>query len=545
MTIPSTKVIPAWLPIAALLAAIALAFANSFHGVFVFDDLQSIVTNPTLRSWPTAWRHLPGGGTTASGRPLLNFTLALNFAAGGLAPFGYHLVNLLIHAAAAVVLFTIVRRTLHSTPIAFVAALLWAVHPLQTESVTYVVQRAEALMGLCYLLALAAFIRRQWAVSCLACLCGAAAKEVIVTAPVVIFLYDRLFVSGGFRAAWRAHRSYYLALALCCWLPLAIFIASTGGNRSQSIGFGIAVPWWKYALTECHLIPRYLRLAVWPRPLVFYYDAEWARTAGDVIPGLLLILALLGATVYGLTRGARGAFLGVWFFLILAPTSSIVPGATQTIAEHRLYLPLAAITVLAACALVRLGAKPAILTGCLLAAGLIGLTIERNEVYASELALWTDTVAKTTDNELALHNLANALLQSGRRAEAIGRYREALALRPDDAKAHHNLGYAQLQAGQLTEAVAEFNAAVRLNPDVPDGRLDLGNAYLTADRPDLALPHLEGAARLDPQNPKAHYDLALALYGVNQLSRCEAELREALRLDPNYRPAREALSRLQ
>ena len=177
-----------------LVAGTALAYSNSFSGPLVFDDIASITENASLRSWSPPWAPLipqHGAGNTVDGRPVLNFSLALNYAAGGTAVAGYHLVNLLIHVAAALVLFGLVRRTLllprlaenfgrRSLPIAFATALLWALHPLQTESVTYIIQRAESLVSLFYLLTLYCFARgavsprpRRWlAAGTGACLCG-------------------------------------------------------------------------------------------------------------------------------------------------------------------------------------------------------------------------------------------------------------------------------------------------------------------------------------------------------------------------------------
>lgn len=214
-----------------LLLAVGIAYSGSLQGPFVFDDVPAIVQNPTLRSArDLAGLLAPPGDQagTVGGRPVLNASFALNFASGGIRPVGYHAVNIGIHAAATLLLFGVIRRTLarrarvraseglgeppdsrRSLMLAFFSALLWAVHPLQTESVTYVVQRAESLMGLLYLLTLYSFVRfadrppgraRGWAlISVSACLLGMATKETMVSAPLVVFLYDRTFVSGSFR----------------------------------------------------------------------------------------------------------------------------------------------------------------------------------------------------------------------------------------------------------------------------------------------------------------------------------------------------------
>ena len=238
-----------------------------------------------------------------SGRPLLNLSLAINYAISGTAVWSYHALNLAIHVLAGLTLFAIVRRTLRrpvlagrfgpsANALALAVSALWLWHPVQTESVTYLSQRAESLMGLFYLLTLYCFIRgaetnangdrRLWfPLSVLACLAGIATKEVIVTAPVLVFLYDRTFISGSFAGAWRRHWPLYVALA-ATWLPLGCLMVSP---HHWAVGFGQGVAWWAYGLTECRVVVKYLLLAFWPHPLVFDYGMV---VASRVARGLAL-----------------------------------------------------------------------------------------------------------------------------------------------------------------------------------------------------------------------------------------------------------------
>ncbi len=231
-----------------LVLATAAAFSSSFAGAFVFDDEYAITENPSIRQlWPI-WPTLspPRHGETVTGRPLLNFSLAINYAISGEGVWSYHAANLAIHVLAALLLFGVVRRTLllptmrdrwggAALPLALIIALLWAVHPLQTESVTYIVQRAESLMGLFYLLTLYCFIRGAgsargvyWYVgSVSACLSGMAVKEVMISAPLIVLLYDRTFCAGSFRGALRHRDGYYLGLA-GTWALLGWLVVSMG-----------------------------------------------------------------------------------------------------------------------------------------------------------------------------------------------------------------------------------------------------------------------------------------------------------------------------
>jgi protein O-mannosyl-transferase len=222
---PSRPSTPERLAIAVLVLAVVVVYANSLTGVFVFDDTPGIVENPTLRHAGNIGGLIAPPGDeagTVGGRPVLNLSLAFNYVLGGTQVVGYHVFNVAVHLAATLLLFGILRRTLKEreggVAVAFAVALLWAVHPLQTEAVTYVIQRAESLMGLFYLLTLYGFIRLSspeeaseqrgasplvWGVlSVLACFLGMGTKEVMVSAPLVVLLYDRTFVAGSFHDAW-------------------------------------------------------------------------------------------------------------------------------------------------------------------------------------------------------------------------------------------------------------------------------------------------------------------------------------------------------
>jgi tetratricopeptide (TPR) repeat protein len=577
----------------AVLAIGALAaYRHSFSAPLLLDDEASIAGNPTIRHlWPIGTAlSPPAGGITVSGRPLLNLSLALNYAAGGLSVWGYHAVNLAIHILAGLTLWGIVRRTFPSRAlIAWAIALIWTLHPLQTESVTYLIQRAESLMGLFYLLTLYSFIRyaeepgkwrEVWAAfSVLACLCGMATKEVMVSAPIVVLLYDRTFLAGSFGEAWRRRRMVYLGLA-STWILLACLVLSGGGNRNGSIGFGLGVSWWAYGLTQFQAIAHYLRLVLWPHPLIFEYGTFQIQSAGQIVPYAAVIVPLIAATVVALWRWPVGGFLGFWFFAILAPTS-LVSGATQTIAEHRMYLALAPVLIAAGiggAALVewRLGAaRGAAVTSVILIliAGICGLgTLRRNHDYRSALALWSDTVAHRPGNALAHNNLGRALDLAGRKAEAIAQYEEALRLKPDFAEAHNNVGLARLaQPGRLDAAIAQFAEAVRLQPNFAEAHNNLGLAWSAAPgriaaaiaeyqetiriRPDFAAAHdnlglawstqpgrakeaiaeFETAVRLEPDFAEAHNNLGLA-WSTQPGGEAEAiaQYREALRLKPQF-----------
>jgi tetratricopeptide (TPR) repeat protein len=580
------------------LSALAV-YANSFSCPFLFDDASSVADNPTIRHlWPL-WvplvpphHHL---GLTVEGRPLLNLSLAVNYAISGTDVWSYHALNLAIHVMAGLLLFGIVRRTLdllnrpaapilpaegacvsaaNSTLLAFAVALLWTVHPLQTESVTYIIQRAESLMGLFYILTIYCFIRsvddadgrdRQasgagWSVLCfVACLLGMASKEVMASAPLMVLLYDYTFVAGSLREAWRRRRRLYLGLA-STWL-VVVYLTLWNGNRGGTAGFGINVGPWTYALTQFQAISHYLWLSIWPRTLIFDYGTQWVRQASDVVPYALFIGALVAITVIGLRRRSPIGFLGAWIFAILAPTSSIIPGNRQTLAEHRMYLPLAAVIALVVCGGYALleqirraptvvadhpkstagpsagtgTASRSVVSGLIvlfaLAAGLGALTVRRNEVYRSQLSLFRDSVIKRPDNAFARYNLGKALDESGAKLEAIEQYQEAIRLDPTKSQAHDNLGNTLGDLGRWPEAIGQYESALRINPNNATAHDNLGRCLLRMGHKEEARDQFNDVVLLRPDDVEARDNLGGVLLELGHIPEAVQQLQAALRIN--------------
>ena len=472
-----------------------------------------------------------------------------------------------------------------STVLALAASAIWAWHPVQTESVTYLSQRAESLMGLFYLLTLYCFARGAqsggtggglawYLASILACLAGSATKEVIVTAPLMVFLYDRTFVSGSFAGAWRRHWPVHTALAASLILLGCLMAGIQGGG----VGFSLA-----YGVLECRVVVKYLLLSIWPHPLVFDYGRYAAVSLSQVWPFALVLAALLCLALAALRSSPPLGFALCWFFLILAPTSSIFSILDSPMAENRLYLPLAGVAagvVVGAYALAGRRCLPAL---ALAAAGLALAAAGRNNTYSSERGLWADTVAKAPANARALNNLACIVLVAdgptkeaiagfeqalrlrpdfteahndlaraltvvpGRLDEAIAQCKEALREYPDYAEAHCTLGYALARIpGRLDDAIAQYREAIRLKPDLAEAHENLGNAwYRLPGHLDDAIAEYRTDVRLRPDSAEAHFDLGSAWsLQPARLDDAIGEFEAALRIRPDYAEARVDLGNL-
>ncbi|MEO7414102.1 MAG: tetratricopeptide repeat protein [Opitutaceae bacterium] len=534
-------------------AVIVAAYVTSFRGALVFDDLPGIANNPTIRDLSQPGLLLvaigPQGGTL-SGRPVPNLTLALNYAISGDRLWSYHATNLLIHVAAALTLFGIVRRTLsqpvladrfgsNAGPIAFAVALLWGVHPLQTESVTYLIQRVESLMGLFYLLTLYCFLRavespltgRRWYLRAFfTCLLGMGCKEVMVTAPVVVALYDRIFVTGSWRETLRTRWKFHVAL-MSTWIVLGGLVVASGG-RGGTAGYQVGINAWNYLLTQCKVILDYLKLSLWPFPLVFDHNVPLATGMGDVWPQAVMLCVLLGASVYLLIRRPALGFLCAAFFLILAPTSSVVPISDAKV-EHRMYLPLASIVTAVVLGIHRQLGRIALPVWLGLALALGTATAIRNLDYQSPRRLWGDTVQKIPGSPRAHNNLGAYLLSDGEVDAAREHFSTALRLNPNYASAHYNLAQLLEKTGRMEEAVHSYETAIRLNPKLVDAHVNSAHLLDRLGRAAEAVSHYERALVLDPDAPDVHADLAASLLKVQQLAPAIDHLKTAVELAPD------------
>jgi tetratricopeptide (TPR) repeat protein len=535
---------------------IGVAYANSLNDGFVLDDVSSIPENPTIRHlWPM-WGSLTppnDSGQTVGGRPILNLSFALNYSVGGTNVRGYRAANIAIHILAAFALFGIVRRTVgrtgkamgqDATAIAFFSALIWGLHPLQTESVSYMVQRAESLMGLFFLISLYAVIRGVesehnspfWSLlGVSAALLCAGTKEVSVALPLVVLLYDRTFLAGSFSLALHKRRALYVGLA-ASWLVVA-WLAIANGDRGGTIGARAGITPWAYALCQCRGLFHYLRLCFWPTPLIFDYGSNFVSFS-EALPWAVVLISILGCTGYGLARRRALGFLGAWFFIILAPTSSIVGGTRQMLAEHRMYLSLGAVVVGAVLLVYRCLGRRTLALGVVVSAALMAITAARNAIYADGFSLARDTVLHRPGNAWAQVGLAGFLAdQPGREREALAHYETALHLRPDFAEAHYNLAiFLASQPGREADAIARYETALRLKPDYADAHYNL--ALLLGGQPSReaeAISHFESALRVRPDFAKAHYNLANLL--ADRPGRevdAIAHYMAALRLQPEF-----------
>jgi tetratricopeptide (TPR) repeat protein len=542
-----------------LVVAIVLAYSNSFQVAFVFDDHPSILENVRIQNFLTIRSAMfpdECRGDTLEGRPLLALSIATNFALSGSKTWSYHAVNLIIHLGATLTLFGLVRRTLllprfrgnyatRANWLALAVATVWGLHPLQTESVTYIIQRAESLVSLFYLLTIYCIARgnlaqqrlRWFLLGIVCCAAGMASKEVMITAPVMALFYERVFVFRSWRELAQRRWRFYLAL-MATWGILAACILPLGG-RGGTAGLGHGVTSWNYLVTQARAIVTYLRLAIIPSNLVLDYGKQLVTDLSEVMPQAFLIVMLLVATVWALSRWSPLGYLGAWFFAVLSPTSSIIPIITQTIAEHRVYLALAGPVTLVVMladvawqrfkdrlprpyhtsAFVRHGPL-ALLLGVATVLGYC--TWLRNLDYRTQVSIWHDTVDKQPNNSRAQLNLAMALADAGDDDSAVEIINQIIAMEPRNAGAYYQRGRLLLDRNQLDAAYADLSRSIEIKP-LAGALQNRGLVHCRRGEFELAIQDLDQAVALEPGLRVVYRNRALAHY---VLKRYHASLRD-------------------
>ena len=487
----------------------------------------------------------PPAGSPVAGRPVAGATLAINYAVnsalgvdqrpdpdGPRKTVGYRLLNVLFHLCTGALLFGVLRRAMRertisvdwraaADPLAAAVCALWLLHPIQSEAINYIVQRTELLASLFYIATLYSSIRawdaasdgarlRWYALAIVACAMGMSSKEIVISAPLAVVLYDRAFRLPS----WRAIRSpgagrgwFYVALAVTC---AASYVLIAAHGRGNTAGFASPVKWNAYFYSQCWAIAHYLRLVVWPSPLAIDYGDQPVTSLRGV-PGLLLLSVFAVLTLVAWIRAERWgwfAFAGAWFFMLLAPSSSIVPVSTEIAAERRIYLALAAVflLIIVGAEWVRRRYLSSIPTRRLcygfgaLAALFAITTGARSAEYASPEALWRGDVNAVPGNARGYVNLGSALMREHppKSVEGEAALRRAIALDTTCANGCAQLAYFLSQQGRLPEAAGLLERTIAHDPGDVASERRLALVQMKMGSFDLAVPHIVHIAAAYP-----------------------------------------------
>lgn len=535
-----------------LVSATVLAYSNSFAGRFQIDDQHVIQENLAIRDLGEMVRQL---GTST--RSLVNLTFALNYACHGLELWGYHFVNLLVHLAAVLFLFFWLRSIWGEggSRTALLTALLFGVHPLTTQSVTYITQRYSSMAGMFFFASLWLWSRfrhsgrRFWHVLCLgAVVAGMLCKEMMVAAPLALIAADfalhRTDVVSAVGARAVRRWTALVPLVVLLWIVPVLNLISHGHSiaeweESLNWAKGLDVTRWAYLLTQIRLIVlTYLQLMVFPvgqsvdHPVLIVQTAADPATVASAAALLLGLILSIHASFVRPDRPARVAgFGGLLFFLGLAATSTIIPNSA-IVQEQRLYVSLAGFLTAVTALIWMLPLHRFIPTAVLGAAAVVlgVLTHERNILWHSESVVWQDAVNRAPNSPRAHNNLALALADAGRIDDAVSHLRRAIKLNPNYALAYNNLGNILFRRDRVAEAMQLYAEAIRIAPDYADAHNNMGAALERTGQYAAAVRQCRRALELEPNLADAHNNLGNALEGMNQLDEAVHHFRAAIDL---------------
>lgn len=582
--------------VASIVFAIILIYSNILTAPFVLDDVGNIIENQAIRS-------LQNFIDTSSFdtieinedlRPLLTsryvgyVSFAANYAVHKLDVRGYHVVNILIHIFNSLLVYTMLHYTFR-TPrfqncnalecsadsknhVALFTALLFAVHPIQTQAVTYIVQRFASLAALFYLLSLVFYIRFRldestksyrryvnYVFSVTSVILAMKTKEFALMLPVMVVLYEFIFFSGDIKKRIMHLIPYVLTISI---IPLGLINVSA----AKLSGASGQITWDAYLITQFRVVITYVRLLIFPvnQNVDYDYPRYQSFLALEVLLSffcLLLILAV-GIWLYRIScdqerknncwycLAACGVF---WFFITIAPESSVIP-IKDVIFEHRMYLPSIGFFLSATILIERmflylnirfslaLARNALLLPMVVLVAVFSATTYVRNNVWKDSVRLWEDTTNKSPGNLRAKYNLGCAYTEKGRYNDAILVYREIMRINPTfSSYVYDNLGAAYMALGQVEEANSVYAYAANLATYYGNIRFNRGNEYMAQGRADLAISEYKIAIGLKPDNAEYHLSLGDAYAGDNNLVEARKEFRAALSLKPDLTAAQQQL----
>ncbi len=546
-----------------LVAAVVLVYRVTEPAPLVFDDVAAVRLNPSLRTWPDL------GATLApeprpvgfSRRPVVNLTMALDYARAGGEFRSYRVTSYLLHAAAAVLLGALTATVLkhgrglpdalrqRAAGVGFWGALLWALHPLSTGAVNYLTQRSEVLMALFAFAMLAALAKALaareagrsawgWLLVAWSCgLLGMGSKESMLGLPLVAAVFDRAFFAGSWREVARRWWIYAVLLATAGW-PLARMVVESSDLRTQTTAWAEVLP--PYLRMQAWGFGRMLRLALWPDPLVFFYGTHLRfESLGQVWWPVLLAGGVLVMTLIGVVRGRWWGFLLAGVVVPLLPSSSFFPVLGQPVAEHRFYFPLALLVTSGVAGLFLVTARwpRGWAAGlCAVVAMLAGFgTFQRNRVYLDDVGLWLDNLHKLPPGEArreTLQSLAALLTARNDYAGSLLFVTQALEIRPDDPKLKLNAAGALLGLGRVAEAEEHLRQILQQHPGAAEVKEAL--AGVVASRGDLA--EAAGLYRevleVVPARAESRTRLAAILAARGDPRQAEQELLVATESDP-------------
>ncbi len=547
----------------ALLALCAtLPYLNTLFNGFVYDDNRQVLDNPYLRSFQylpkvfgtTVWSFVGAQGVSNYYRPMMTLGYLLCYQMFGPLAYGFHLVNVCLNVGVVCLVFIVARRMFHDRAQAFVAACLFALHPVHTEAVAWVAAVTDLEVTFFYLLTFWLFLnvarpdgkRSAWVELAMAVSFALTifSKEQSLTLPLVATVYEHFYRDDRSRTTWSQKAGRYGVL----WLMDVAYVLF----RVQHLGaFAPQVQltrlgWYPMILSAFVLIAQYVGKILWPMQLCAYYVFHKATSVLDprVIAGIGVLLACAVIFLVLWRRSRIASFGFVWFFATLAPVLDVHFLAGNVFAERYLYLPSIGFCWLVGWAGIRLWRevlknRPFWRRGLVAAAGLVGVlfvvrVVVRNRVWHDDHTLYTQTLKVSPDAIHIRENLGVVEWDHGNLDGAERQWRMSLQINPNDPIALNNLGLVYAKRKQYEEAAHYFGQAMLRKPDYTDPHLNLGSLDLDLEKYEAAEWQLRAAVALSPLIPSCHNKLGRLYLKEGRLSEAERQFSRSVAADPNF-----------
>ena len=545
-----------------LAVVVILIYADTLTTPFIFDDLHNIYNNPHIRVPTLSFENLAWAGfeSPESRRPVANISLALNYYFSGYNLVSYHVVNILIHIGCGIFLYLLTKATLQTPAlrsgyekygwIPFITVFIWLVHPLQTQSVAYIIQRMNSMAAMFYILSMLFYVKfrlsaasrlkwLQFGGCVISALLAFGTKEITATLPIFIILYEWFFFQK-LSPQWAGRNLLLLGGVLLLFLIIALVYLNYDPVAKIMKGYGNRdfTPLQR-VLTEFRVVIFYISLILWPNPSRLNLDHDFALSYSLLNPvatliSISVIIALVVVAILMARKEPLLSFSILWFFGNLVIESSVI--GLELVFEHRNYLP-SMFAILAIVSLVFRYSKHALPAAIILS--LVGAlfcmwTFERNRAWADEISLYRDSAAKSPGKARPQNNLGAALSRGGQYEEAIEQYRVALRIKPEYADAHYNLGYALAKTNRLDEGIAHFEEAVRIEPKRVKYLNNLGVALSIKGNYADAIGHFQKALKINPSDADVHNNMGALFKKQGDRDTAMRHFSRAVSLDPMH-----------
>ncbi len=553
-----------------------VSYSNTYQSSFHFDDYTYIVDKPQIRDLSDIKSIYRALGHPSRFISFLSF--AVNYHLHGTDVFGYHVVNIIIHLMNGLLVYALIQLLFRTDylsrspsaavklPLAFTAALVFTVHPLQTEAVTYIVQRFTSLATFFYLSSICCYLVAKsrpesvriigYGFFVLLMLCGMFTKQICFTIPIMIMMIELFFYAGGIREIIRRQwKLIGMLLISLCIIPSFFgfnvddIVGRTFDSRSHS---GDVLNTRTYFMTQWRVVMTYLRLTIWPVHQTLDYDYPISTSWSDwrVWGAMLFFAGLVWVAVRQWHTRRLFAFGLGWFVISISVTSSIIP-IPHVIFEHRMYLPITGVLLMILSWVpIRFWRGRAWLIVVLSVGIILSIaTHRRNEVWKTGLSLWEDIARKAPGKVRVHNNLGMAYYEIGEYDRSIGYFDQAIQLNPHAARVYNNRGMAYLRLGDPSRALVDFNAAIQryytsrqfqeqaMKPiwaEMFNNRADL---LVAQSRFEAAVKDYETAQSIDPLSARAVYGIGYIHELNRRFDQAAAAYRKALDIDPRFERA--------